>query len=845
MSDPAPLADVLLEADEILDYASFAAQRTARLESADDEVGSIVAEDMFTREWDDTIDAASQLWLDIFSSIEPNAPVDKPLAEFQLHLTAALNKTQVPDEGPDQAQVDRVTRYVGTATVNDATLAATEAAGGTQVRWISMHDGDVRNSHVRADGQTRNIDEPFEVGGVKLRYPGDPLGPPDEVINCRCIIAPVGRLARRTIMAAVASPTDIELEEDLEEVDVDGEDLVDDQLEVPWHSVLAPEEQPTGDGRMFAKDSISWRNLPLPLLYQHATSTSHTGSVRVGRIDEVWKDETTSQIRARGVFNNTPDAQHVIEGIMDGSIRGVSVDVDDMELDFDRSIEDASSMNGGTMVFKKARVAGLTIVAIPAYQEAYIGLGGAFEDELTDEDYALLAACGCAGEAFREVSTAERERLAKAGEAMPDGSFPIANVQDLRNAIQAIGRASDPEAVKAHIKKRARELGAENLIPEGWSVTDLANGGIVEGDGTVVLVGEEGAESVIPLTAAAGTKDGPGWITNPKATARIRSYWTRGRGAAKIRWGEPGDFNRCRSQLAKYVRNPEWLAGTCANMHKEALGLWPGMERGGRHSILTAVPAVTFTASASRVLPADAFANPNLSGPTALTVSTNRVYGHLATWGVCHIGIQDVCTTAPHSMANYAYFRTGVVETDSGPVAVGQITMKTGHAQIGQSARAAAAHYDNTGSVVADVAAGEDAYGIWVAGVLRPGVSDADIDELQAAALSGDWRDIGGNLELVAALAVNVPGFPIPRIGLAASAGVTTSLVAAGVVESAPSTFSNADEVAAVARTAVQEYIAEMARQEQVQARSARVAPIREQVKSLRLAAVRERFEVK
>jgi len=68
----------------------------------------------------------------------------------------------------------------------------------------------------------------------------------------------------------------------------------------------------------------------------------------------------------------------------------------------------------------------------------------------------------------RDVSEAERERLADKGNAMPDGSYPIANVSDLKNAIQAYGRAKDKEAVKAHIKSRAKELGAEDLLPENW-----------------------------------------------------------------------------------------------------------------------------------------------------------------------------------------------------------------------------------------------------------------------------------------------------------------------------------------------------------------------------------------
>jgi hypothetical protein len=69
----------------------------------------------------------------------------------------------------------------------------------------------------------------------------------------------------------------------------------------------------------------------------------------------------------------------------------------------------------------------------------------------------------------REVSDKERERLAEEGHAMADGSYPIANVEDLKNAIQAYGRAKDPEAVKRHIIRRAKELGHTDLLPADWS----------------------------------------------------------------------------------------------------------------------------------------------------------------------------------------------------------------------------------------------------------------------------------------------------------------------------------------------------------------------------------------
>jgi hypothetical protein len=68
----------------------------------------------------------------------------------------------------------------------------------------------------------------------------------------------------------------------------------------------------------------------------------------------------------------------------------------------------------------------------------------------------------------RDYSTDARSRMAESGQAMPDGSFPIANKTDLRNAIQSVGRASNYDAARRHIISRARALGAEDMLPEDW-----------------------------------------------------------------------------------------------------------------------------------------------------------------------------------------------------------------------------------------------------------------------------------------------------------------------------------------------------------------------------------------
>lgn len=195
-----------------------------------------------------------------------------------------------------------------------------------------------------------------------------------------------------------------------------------------------------------------------------------------------------------------------------------------------------------------------------------------------------------------------------------------------------------------------------------------------------------------------------------------------------------------------------------------------------------AIDEVAVTAAAASRPPADWFADPQLDGPTALRVTEDgRVYGHLAAWDVPHIGMPGQRITAPRSASGYAYFRTGAVIVDDGTeVAVGHITLDTGHAGTDLGRHAAAAHYDHTGTVVADVAAGEDEHGIWVAGALRSHVDERTAAKLRASALSGDWRRVGSSLELVAALGVNTPGFPIPRSRVAS--GMRLSLVAAGAL---------------------------------------------------------------
>ena len=108
--------------------------------------------------------------------------------------------------------------------------------------------------------------------------------------------------------------------------------------------------------------------------------------------------------------------------------------------------------------------------ATPAYNETTAEVRALVEEHQT--------------ELRRQYSTAERVALAKKGQAIPvkndkgeivDGRYPIADTEDLGNAVSAYGRASDKGEVQAWIKKRAAALGATDQIPDDWRSLDEAS----------------------------------------------------------------------------------------------------------------------------------------------------------------------------------------------------------------------------------------------------------------------------------------------------------------------------------------------------------------------------------
>lgn len=190
--------------------------------------------------------------------------------------------------------------------------------------------------------------------------------------------------------------------------------------------------------------------------------------------------------------------------------------------------------------------------------------------------------------------------------------------------------------------------------------------------------------------------------------------------------------------------------------------------------------------------PYDWFKDPYLSGLTPLTITKEgRVYGHLADWDGCHTGFQGVCVPPFRSMSDYAFFNVGEIETAEGelvPCGKLMFSMEGGkHADTDEylGYEEVMQHYDDATKVGAFVRAGSDKWGTWLAGALRPGLSEEEIQHLRTHPPSGDWRPIkNGPSDLVAAFSVPIPGFPIARgRALVASAGGEITAIISGPLE--------------------------------------------------------------
>lgn len=193
----------------------------------------------------------------------------------------------------------------------------------------------------------------------------------------------------------------------------------------------------------------------------------------------------------------------------------------------------------------------------------------------------------------------------------------------------------------------------------------------------------------------------------------------------------------------------------------------------------------SLTAAAATIVipdlpPAWWFDEPEVPEIGGITITdSGRIFGYLATTGVQHRSYagSGKRVTVPMGKVDYSRFmnRATIVD-DNGEtrrIATGPVTMSCGHAPTtGPLARSSAASmevYDNSCSIFATICVGENRGGVWVAGAVLPDVTPSQFARALACQLSGDWRPHadrqGGWREMIAALMVPCPAFPVANKG--------------------------------------------------------------------------------
>ena len=190
-----------------------------------------------------------------------------------------------------------------------------------------------------------------------------------------------------------------------------------------------------------------------------------------GSINEVFVDGTSAEVLG---FHRLDDSVLSQKSIMD-----------DIELiDFNEAADIAVKSIPGSVVAVEPAV----FEGFDSYQVEIDGVDGKSYDVFVALDGETLGYDSYNSDETAEIEAEaaeialkrafpedKRQEMAKEGTAMPDGSFPIASENDLRNAIMAHGRAKDSDAAKAHIKSRAAALGLEEMLPENWKTAEKSN----------------------------------------------------------------------------------------------------------------------------------------------------------------------------------------------------------------------------------------------------------------------------------------------------------------------------------------------------------------------------------
>ena len=155
-----------------------------------------------------------------------------------------------------------------------------------------------------------------------------------------------------------------------------------------FEGVIAFLDTATGDGRVIDSAGFGWRQLPLTLMAQFENEPGHMGAEIVGKITDIWVEGKV--VKARGKFSACEEGQKAREMLKNQELRGVSVDLADVEVDFE---SDPNFVH-----FTKCRVGAATMTPVPAFADAVLSITAASGEEMFTASFEFnpeYADCEC------------------------------------------------------------------------------------------------------------------------------------------------------------------------------------------------------------------------------------------------------------------------------------------------------------------------------------------------------------------------------------------------------------------------------------------------------------------
>ncbi|WNI20406.1 phage minor head protein [Actinacidiphila sp. ITFR-21] len=547
----------------------------------------------------------------------------------------------------------------------------------------------------------------------------------------------------------------------------------------PGDTAIAFENQETGDGRVFAPESLYWDQPgPWPLQYADEMLMGHEGAELAGAIETV--DRDGDRITASGVlYAGRSAADEAIDLLEEEAPLGVSVDLDDVSMEFvDRTL---ATGDDGEIVLA-ASLASVSVL------------------RLADDSWVVTASTAAEWTASGTALTRTRHDVQFI--TGPGGLIPATA---LRNAFTntgvltaAAGDADNPEdgvVVWAENSgdflmriTRARLRGATLVSMPAYSQARIVLDPITaDGEQEATATGLAAANvsdthlAVVAFVSSSSAPVGPREVATALgiSTESARGYLKRAAEAGRI-------IRLARGQYVgtTFSEAPDVAASgdDDQSMRDLVASAWTAMQDSDP------MPAAWFAEPTADDLP---------PGSGGVHHKDGRIFGWVAQAGEPHAGMPGRNLTIESlGDIDLTHFLRARFKLDNGQfVRAGAMTMNVGHHRDGAECETSACQFDDSRTVAGIVTVGMNSRGMWFSGAAAPWLSEWDRTVFAACQPSYHMRqDTSGQWQLRAVLSVPVPGHSSPLLAsVTERSNLALAASAASALLTSPDTASGRD----------------------------------------------------